>query len=155
VVATAVAGQEARRESSGAGRHRLGGVIDSASGVVTHATDALPGWAGTHWPGQRERGLGLAAYALNDVHAHALGEASSGARRGLRDAARGRARVAARSFTAGGHLSALTRWPVTSVTSRRSRRRDCPARVGEWHLRRWPAVRACRGARRGEGGGNG
>ena len=87
VVAAAVAvAKEARGESRpvlvGIGS---AGVIDSTNGVVTHATDALPGWAGTPLARGVSEGLGLAAYALNDVHAHALGEASFGAGRGLRD----------------------------------------------------------------------
>ncbi|HRC64620.1 MAG TPA: ROK family protein, partial [Dermatophilaceae bacterium] len=81
VVAAAVAvAKEARGESRpvlvGIGS---AGVIDSTNGVVTHATDALPGWAGTPLARGVSEGLGLAAYALNDVHAHALGEASFGA----------------------------------------------------------------------------
>lgn len=60
------------------------GVIDAATGCVTHATDALPGWPGTQLAPRLERALGLPARALNDVHAHGLGEALFGAGRGLR-----------------------------------------------------------------------
>jgi len=58
------------------------GVVDPRTGYVTHATDALPGWAGTDLAGELTRALALPAYALNDVHAHALGEARFGAGRG-------------------------------------------------------------------------
>ncbi|HRW19558.1 MAG TPA: ROK family protein [Dermatophilaceae bacterium] len=61
------------------------GVIDPVTGTVTHATDALPGWAGTRLAQQVAAGLSAPAYAINDVHAHALGEARYGAGRGQRD----------------------------------------------------------------------
>ncbi len=57
------------------------GIVEPGDGVVTHATDALPGWAGTEVGKGLSRRLGLRVAVLNDVHAHALGEASVGAGR--------------------------------------------------------------------------
>jgi len=64
------------------------GVIDAVAGTVVSATDAILGWAGTELvPGLSAR-LSLAApsvqtvRAVNDVHAHALGEAWLGAAKG-------------------------------------------------------------------------
>lgn len=57
------------------------GVIDPVRGVVTHATDALPGWPGTDLAGAFGEAFAVPAAALNDVHAHALGEAAYGAGR--------------------------------------------------------------------------
>lgn len=62
------------------------GVIDPATGTVRSATDALPGWAGTELTDELTRRTGLPARAVNDVHAHCLGEASAGAARGTSDA---------------------------------------------------------------------
>ncbi|MDN5688833.1 MAG: ROK family protein [Brachybacterium sp.] len=54
------------------------GVIDTARGAVTHATDALIGWAGTAIaPVVLER-FAVPVSVLNDVHAHGLGEARFG-----------------------------------------------------------------------------
>lgn len=61
------------------------GVIAPGSGVVLSATDALPGWAGTRLADELTRRTDLAVRAVNDVHAHALGEAAAGAARGTRD----------------------------------------------------------------------
>ncbi|MDO5629072.1 MAG: ROK family protein [Mobilicoccus sp.] len=59
------------------------GVIDPDRGVVTSATDALPGWVGADLRGTIGQALGVGAVGvLNDVHAHALGEARYGAGRG-------------------------------------------------------------------------
>lgn len=55
------------------------GVVDPARGVITAATDAIPGWVGTAVGPQTERALGLPTRVLNDVHAHGLGEAVAGA----------------------------------------------------------------------------
>ncbi|MEV7574963.1 ROK family protein [Pseudarthrobacter sp. NPDC089323] len=61
------------------------GVIDALSGDVISATDAILGWAGTAvTTGLAER-LDLppsSVQAVNDVHAHALGEAWTGAAAG-------------------------------------------------------------------------
>jgi glucokinase len=61
------------------------GVIDAGRGVVVSATDAILGWAGTELAAGLACRLGLAAgcvRAVNDVHAHALGEAWAGAAAG-------------------------------------------------------------------------
>ena len=55
------------------------GVVDVHRGVVPHATDALPGWPGTDLVSAFSTRFGLPAVALNDVHAHGLGEARFGA----------------------------------------------------------------------------
>ncbi|MFI7463661.1 ROK family protein [Nonomuraea sp. NPDC049646] len=59
------------------------GTVDD-NGVVTHATDALPGWRGTDLASAFTERLGLPVTVLNDVHAWALGEARHGAARGSR-----------------------------------------------------------------------
>lgn len=58
------------------------GVIDAASGTVVSATDAILGWAGTALAAGLSARLGLDVRAVNDVHAHALGEAWLGAAAG-------------------------------------------------------------------------
>lgn len=61
------------------------GVIDAARGTVVSATDAISGWAGTALTAGLAARLGLPAssvLAVNDVHAHALGEAWTGAAAG-------------------------------------------------------------------------
>ncbi|MGP0224632.1 MULTISPECIES: ROK family protein [unclassified Paenarthrobacter] len=58
------------------------GVIDAAAGTVVSATDAIRGWAGTVLAGGLSSRLGLNVRAVNDVHAHALGEAWLGAAAG-------------------------------------------------------------------------
>lgn len=58
------------------------GVIDAAAGTVVSATDAIRGWAGTALAGGLSSRLGLNVRAVNDVHAHALGEAWLGAAAG-------------------------------------------------------------------------
>lgn len=60
------------------------GVIDSDTGVVTHATDLIRGWAGARLAERLQDALGMPAHCLNDVHAHALGEARYGAGRQVR-----------------------------------------------------------------------
>lgn len=57
------------------------GVIDTDTGTVRSATDALPGWAGTDLRGTFHRELGLPVSVANDVHTHALGEHWQGAAR--------------------------------------------------------------------------
>ncbi|NUO98473.1 MAG: ROK family protein [Nonomuraea sp.] len=54
------------------------GTIDE-KGVVTQATDALPGWRGTDLATAFATRLGLPVTVLNDVHAWALGESRYGA----------------------------------------------------------------------------
>ncbi|UVJ40289.1 ROK family protein [Arthrobacter sp. CJ23] len=61
------------------------GVIDAAEGTVVSATDAILGWTGTKLTAGLAQRLGLAGgdvKAVNDVHAHALGEAWLGAAAG-------------------------------------------------------------------------
>ncbi|SCF05307.1 glucokinase [Micromonospora viridifaciens] len=70
------------RASSAAPVRALGvgsaGVIDRRSGQVLSATDVLTGWAGTDLRGRLQQLLGLPVTVINDVHAHALGEARHG-----------------------------------------------------------------------------
>ncbi|MFJ6167911.1 ROK family protein [Micromonospora orduensis] len=54
------------------------GVIDHRTGRVLSATDALAGWAGTDLSGRLRERLGVPVSVINDVHAHALGEARHG-----------------------------------------------------------------------------
>ena len=58
------------------------GVIDPRTGDVTFANDLMPGWGGTALGAAVQREFGLPCRVLNDVHAHALGEARWGAGRG-------------------------------------------------------------------------
>ncbi|MFJ4027159.1 ROK family protein [Paenarthrobacter sp. NPDC089989] len=61
------------------------GVIDAATGTVVSATDAILGWAGTSLTAGLAARLSFpaaAVRAVNDVHAHALGEAWLGAAAG-------------------------------------------------------------------------
>lgn len=60
------------------------GVIDSETGTVVSATASLTGWAGTRLTAELTARLGLETRAVNDVHAHALGESLAGAARGTR-----------------------------------------------------------------------
>lgn len=57
------------------------GTVDRA-GIVTHATEALPGWRGTNVTDRFTQALGMPVTVLNDVHAMALGEARHGAAAG-------------------------------------------------------------------------
>lgn len=59
------------------------GVINPATGVVVSATESLAGWAGTELTAELESRTGQPVRAVNDVHAHALGEAAAGASRGM------------------------------------------------------------------------
>ncbi|MGO1259728.1 MAG: ROK family protein, partial [Brachybacterium sp.] len=54
------------------------GVIDSGRGRVSHATASLTGWAGTDLLTPLADRFGVPVSALNDVHAHGLGEARFG-----------------------------------------------------------------------------
>ncbi len=58
------------------------GVIDADSGTVISATDAILGWAGTGIRDGLGQRTGLPVSVVNDVHAHALGEAWLGAAAG-------------------------------------------------------------------------
>ncbi len=58
------------------------GVINADNGSVLSATDAILDWAGTQIAAGLAARLGLPAAVVNDVHAHALGEAWLGAAAG-------------------------------------------------------------------------
>ncbi|WP_259358793.1 ROK family protein [Brevibacterium sediminis] len=60
------------------------GVIDPVTGTVVSATESLPGWAGTDLVAELTARTGLPVRVVNDVHAHALGEAVAGASRDSR-----------------------------------------------------------------------
>ncbi|PWH05080.1 hypothetical protein DEO23_14895 [Brachybacterium endophyticum] len=71
-----------RASSGSAGPVAVGlssaGVVDVEHGLITHATSSLPGWPGTAIaPAFAER-FGVPTRAMNDVHAHGLGEALFG-----------------------------------------------------------------------------
>ena len=55
------------------------GVIDPKRGTVISATDLIKGWAGTELAKQLKETFNTEVFVLNDVHAHALGEATLGA----------------------------------------------------------------------------
>jgi len=55
------------------------GVIDPLNATVVSATDTLKNWAGTDLAAQLLQSTGLTVRAMNDVHAHGLGEAKYGA----------------------------------------------------------------------------
>lgn len=86
VLAAAIA--VGRRAAAGYAVARVGvstaGVVDSSSGIITHATDLIRGWAGTELGARLAAGFGAPVHCLNDVHAHALGEAVHGAGRDAR-----------------------------------------------------------------------
>jgi glucokinase len=55
------------------------GVIDVHTGAIAFANDLMPGWMGTPLGQRLAEATGLDVRVLNDVHAHALGEARHGA----------------------------------------------------------------------------
>lgn len=55
------------------------GVIDPKRGTVISATDLIKGWTGTELAKQVKAAFNTKVFVLNDVHAHALGEATLGA----------------------------------------------------------------------------
>ena len=59
------------------------GVVNPRTGDITFANELMPGWGGTALGAEVTAATGLACRVLNDVHAHALGEARWG---GGRDA---------------------------------------------------------------------
>lgn len=61
------------------------GVIDTDRGTVLSATHNLSDWGGTPLADLVSARTGLPVRAINDVHAHAIGEARYGAARGLRN----------------------------------------------------------------------
>ncbi|WP_432246009.1 ROK family protein [Arthrobacter sp. G.S.26] len=87
--AALVSGLISRAAAAGITVDRVGagsaGVIDASRGVVVSATDAILGWAGTDLTAGLASRLGLppsSVRAVNDVHAHALGEAWTGSAAG-------------------------------------------------------------------------
>lgn len=76
LLSSLVEGGSARPVALGVGS---AGVIDPVAGVVTGATDALTGWTGTDIGGAMASTFGWPTVVRNDVHAHALGEATYGA----------------------------------------------------------------------------
>ncbi|ALV47232.1 ROK family transcriptional regulator [Arthrobacter alpinus] len=75
-----------RAEAQGAVVDAVGvgsaGVINAREGTVISATDAILGWTGTAITAGLTQRLGLPSAVVNDVHAHALGEAWHGAGEG-------------------------------------------------------------------------
>ena len=61
------------------------GVVDPATGTVVAASDSFAGWAGFGLADALGDALGVPVAVENDVNAFALGEARSGAARGLAD----------------------------------------------------------------------
>lgn len=57
------------------------GTVDIQTGDITYANDLMPGWGGTHLGASVSQACQLPCRVLNDVHAHALGEARWGAGR--------------------------------------------------------------------------
>jgi len=82
VLANAIASARRVIEAAGGKVDGIGvssaGVIDPATGDVTYANEIMPGWGGTHLGVELEKAFGVPARVLNDVHAHALGEARWG-----------------------------------------------------------------------------
>ncbi|MBF0929498.1 MAG: ROK family protein, partial [Atopobium sp.] len=58
------------------------GVVDPRTGDITYANELMPGWGGTDLGSAVTSEFGLPCSVLNDVHAHALGEARHGAGHG-------------------------------------------------------------------------
>ena len=107
------------------------GVIDRATGTVASATDLMPGWAGTALGPALAEALGVPAFVLNDVHAHALGEMRFGAGAGLRNAlVRSERGSAGRSSPREKSCSARGISPGTSGTSATGSARASHARAG-------------------------
>ncbi len=59
------------------------GVVNPRTGDITFANELMPGWGGTHLAAEVTAATGLPCRVLNDVHAHALGEARWGGGKGL------------------------------------------------------------------------
>lgn len=81
VEATQKAAHEQGIELAGVGISSAG-VINPLTGDVTFANEIMPGWTGTKLASEVQIASGLPTKALNDVHAHALGEARWGAGKG-------------------------------------------------------------------------
>ena len=76
----------AQAKAGGSAPVRVGvssaGVVDPTSGCITSATELIRGWAGTDLRGALADRFELPVSVLNDVQAHALGEAAHGRGRG-------------------------------------------------------------------------
>lgn len=59
------------------------GVVDPKTGDISFANELMPGWGGTRLAREVTAATGLDCRVLNDVHAHALGEARWGSGKGL------------------------------------------------------------------------
>lgn len=74
------AAQLVEQLSEGVRVHGVGvgaaGVIDVPTGTVTNSTDLIKNWKGTRLAAGLAERTGLPARTINDVHAHALGEAA-------------------------------------------------------------------------------
>ena len=121
------------------------GVIDPAAGTVVSATDSLPGWAGTDLVTELSARSGLPVRVVNDVHAHALGEAAAGASRGTRNSLL----VAAGTgigggFITDGHL-------LTGRNSAAGHVGHVPSAAASWAGLPMRRHRPCRGHRLGAG----
>lgn len=57
----------------------VAGVVDREHGTIASATGIIPGWVGARVRAAAEAATGLPVAVVNDVHAHALGEALVGA----------------------------------------------------------------------------
>jgi len=75
-IATLVAAVTADRNAAELAGVGIGaaGIIDPETGDVLDATDAIPAWKGVRLAADVAAQTGLRARAINDVHAHALGE---------------------------------------------------------------------------------
>ena len=66
-----------------------GGVVNPKTGDITYANEMMPGWSGTKLGSEVASATGLSCRVLNDVHAHALGEARWGGGSGSASGCRG------------------------------------------------------------------
>ena len=86
VLATVIAQVKAAIERLGGPVAGVGissaGVVNPRNGDIAFANELMPGWGGTHLGAEVTAATGLACRVLNDVHAHALGEARWGGGRG-------------------------------------------------------------------------
>ncbi len=60
------------------------GRVDATTGGIAFANEIMPGWTGQPVKERLEQACGIPVSVLNDVQAHALGEARHGAARGAR-----------------------------------------------------------------------
>lgn len=81
IAAVAAARARSPRPVAGVGIS-TGGVVDPRTGDITYANEMMPGWSGTPLGSAVEEACGIPCRVLNDVHAHALGEARWGGGRG-------------------------------------------------------------------------